>query len=70
MENAKLPRREHENEPIVNDFGDGRSTAPLQHPAAGSRFITVNRKLFLRWLGTMEIFVTLVTYVNWGVLGT
>jgi hypothetical protein len=32
--------------------------------------MTVNRKLFLLWLGTAATFATLVTYVDWGVLGT
>ena len=37
VENATLPLREHENEPIVNDLGDARRPAVRQLQAAYGR---------------------------------
>jgi hypothetical protein len=63
VENAKLPRREHENEPIVNDHSNDWPTAsvPGTSLAAGNGFYDREPKLFLLWLGTTAIFVALVT---------
>jgi hypothetical protein len=67
VENAKLPRREHENEPIVNDRSNDRSMAPLPGTslAAGSGFYDREPKTLSAVARHHGVFVALVTSINW-----